>query len=80
MTTSNQIQRLVPYLSAAVGNISSIAQKIRQRQLMGPDKMGWISETDLDALQGLKDEMMEELIEFDGVLDKAEKLIRPKKS
>ena len=80
MTTSNQIQRLVPYLQAAVGNIAKISNEIRRRTQMGPEKNGWISETDLDVLQGLKDEMMEELIEFDGVLDKAEKLIRPKKS
>ncbi len=80
MPNSSQIRRLVPYLQAATGNVSEIAQKIRQRTQMNVEKAGWISETDLDILQGLKDEMMEELIEFDGVLDKAEKLIRPKKS
>lgn len=80
MPNSSQIRRLVPYLQAATGNVSEIAQKIRQRIQTNVEKAGWISETDLDILQGLKDEMMEELIEFDGVLDKAEKLIRPKKS
>jgi hypothetical protein len=78
--SSSQNRRLVPYLQAAAGNVSEIAQNIRRRVHADVESHGWISETDLDILQALKDEMMEELIELDGVLDKAEKLIRPKKS
>jgi hypothetical protein len=80
MGAPNQIRRLVPYLQAATGNVSEIAQKIRQRVQLNVEKNDWISEADLDILEGLKNEMMEELIELDGVLAKAEKLVRPKES
>ena len=74
-----QIKRLIPYLQAAVGNISNINNNIRNRNHR-IEAAELITSADLDILQELRNEMLEELIEFDGILDKAEKLIRPKKS
>lgn len=76
---TSQIKRMIPYLQAAIGNIADVNNSLRSRNHR-IESAGFMTSADLDALQGLKDEMMEELIELDGVLDKAEKLIRPKES
>ncbi len=76
---NNKIKRMIPYLEAATGNISEINNKMRKRthDIMIAE---WWNEIGLDELQSLRDEMLEELLELDEVLCKAEKLIRPKES
>ena len=74
-----KIKRLIPYLEAATGNISDINNRIRKRAHDIAIAEYW-NETSLNELQSLRDEMLEELLELDEVLCKAEKLLRTRES
>lgn len=73
-------RRLIPYLEAPISNIVKLSKRMQKRMALGPVATGWINIGDLDDLKNLQSEMLEELIELDGILDKIEKTVDPKDS
>ena len=73
-------RRLIPYLEAPVSNIVKLTERMQKRMVHGPSGTDWISEGDLNDLKDIRNAMLEELIELDGILDKIEKILDPKDS